>query len=785
MAKPALFTLNFLFLLVFLLPHCSNQLQPSQYEALVRIKQLLKFPEELSSWSENQDFCNSEPTQILTLACYEDNITQLHVTGTYWFPHLSQDFSIAALFSNIAALPYLKVLSLVSIGLKGPLPSGIGELSSLEILNISSNSFNGSIPREISSMRNLQTLILDHNNFTGEVPDWLSSLPGLSVLSLKNNSFSGSLPDALSTMTALRALVLSGNNLSGQVPGLHNLTNLQVLDLENNNLGPQFPSLPTKLVSLVFRKNKFHSAVSDELSSCYQLKKLDISLNELVGLFSPSLLSLPSLTYLDIGGNKFTAKLSENISCNAELAFVNLSENRLTGELPDCLQSSSGSRVVLYNGNCLSGRYQDQHPLSFCHSEALAVGISPHKEDEKRGYDKAVLASSMVGGIVGATALLGLAFLFVKREFAKQHRHVNKDPHTRLIVDKISPANTLQLLKDARYISETMKLGALGIPLYRTFVLDELKEATNNFNALNLIGEGSYGQVYKGWLIDGTVVAIRSMKVKRRHSIHTYTHQLELVAKLRYCHLVSAIGHCFECCQDDSSVSRIFLVFEYVPNGTLRSFVSDGQPGQKFTWKQRIGAAVGVARGIQFLHTGIVPGVYSNRLKITDVLLDHDLHVKISKYNLPLLAETRRLDELEVSSRGPKQDFASMLGCEEKDDVYDFGVILLEIIVGRTIVSFSDVSVSRDILSVSLTADSIARRSIVDPAIHKECSDDSLKTLIELCIRCLSTVPSERPSVEDVLWNLLFAAQVQEMWHREASSNRDSPVHAPSVNLTV
>ncbi|KAL0429484.1 UNVERIFIED_CONTAM: putative inactive leucine-rich repeat receptor-like protein kinase [Sesamum radiatum] len=271
MAKPALFTLNFLFLLVFLLPHCSNQLQPSQYEALVRIKQLLKFPEELSSWSENQDFCNSEPTQILTLACYEDNITQLHVTGTYWFPHLSQDFSTAALFSNIAALPYLKVLSLVSIGLKGPLPSGIGELSSLEILNISSNSFNG-----------------------------------LSVLSLKNNSFSGSLPDALSTMTALRALVLSGNNLSGQVPGLHNLTNLQVLDLENNNLGPQFPSLPTKLVSLVLRKNKFHSAVSDELSSCYQLKKLDISLNELVGLFSPSLLSLPSLTYLDIGGNKFT-----------------------------------------------------------------------------------------------------------------------------------------------------------------------------------------------------------------------------------------------------------------------------------------------------------------------------------------------------------------------------------------------------------------------------------------------------------------------------------------------
>ncbi|KAL0425393.1 UNVERIFIED_CONTAM: putative inactive leucine-rich repeat receptor-like protein kinase [Sesamum radiatum] len=317
-----------------------------------------------------------------------------------------------------------------------------------------------------------------------------------------------------------------------------------------------------------------------------------------------------------------------------------------------------------------------------------------------------------------------------------------------------------------------MKLGALGIPPYRTFVLDELKEATNNFNALNLIGEGSYGQVYKGWLIDGTVVAIRSMKVKKRHSIHTYTHQLELVAKLRHCHLVSAIGHCFECCQDDSSVRRIFLVFEWA----TRTKVHLETTNRCCCWS---------GKGYPVSSYGdsarrILKSPENNRRSA-----GHDLHVKISKYNLPLLAETRRSDEVEVSSRGPKQDFVSMLGCEEKDDVYDLGVILLEIIVGRTIISFSDISVSKDILSVSLTADSIARRSIVDPAIHKECSDDSLKTLIELCIRCLSTVPSERPSVEDVLWNLLFAAQVQEMWHREPSSNRDSPVHAPSVNLTV
>lgn len=66
-----------------------------------------------------------------------------------------------------------------------------------------------------------------------------------------------------------------------------------------------------------------------------------------------------------------------------------------------------------------------------------------------------------------------------------------------------------------------------------------------------------------------------------------------------------------------------------------------GLSGKKMTWKQRIGAAIGVTKGIQFLHTGVVPGVYSNNLKITDVLLDNDLNAKISSYNLPLLADSK------------------------------------------------------------------------------------------------------------------------------------------------
>ncbi|CAN4111325.1 unnamed protein product [Withania somnifera] len=769
--------------LMFLLFNLSDEfLERSQYDAIVKIKQLLNFPEDLSSWSDNTDFCNSEPNTALTLMCYEDNITQLHISGYNWFPNLPRGFSTDTLFSNLALLPNLKVLSLVSLGMRGTLPRNIGLLSSLEIINISSNFFYGEIPGEISYLKSLQTLILDDNKFTGQVPEGVGSLLSLSVLSFKNNSLSGSLPNSLSNLHTLRILALSGNNFSGEIPNFHNLSNLQVLDLESNNLGPNFPNLPKKLVSLVLRDNKFSLGVPKELSSCYQLKKVDISSNALVGPFSPTILSLPSLSYLDISGNKLTGKLLKNVTCSQDLSFVNLSSNYLTGELPACLHPSSGSKIVLFSGNCLSNIEQWQHPYSFCHNEALAVSIEPHKEEVKGGNGKTIFASSMVGGFVGVVAIIGLAFMVVRRQYAKQK--ACKAPQTRLIPQKVSAAQNLKMLNDARYISETRKLGLLGAPSYRTFVLDELREATNNFDISNLIGASSSGQIYKGCLTDGTMVAIRSIKMRKRHNVQSYTHQLGRISKIRYCHLVSTVGHCFECYQDDSSVSRICLVFEFVSNGTLRGVISEANSAQKFSWMQRMSAAIGIAKGIQFLHTGIVPGIFSNQLKITDVLLDQNFHVKISKYNLPLLIENTKMDTA-PSSSGSKGNDGQRLKFQEKDDVYDFGVILLEIISGRTINTKNDTDVSKDILIVSLTADEITRRNIIDPTVRMECSDGSLRTLMELCIRCLSDEPSQRPSVEDLIWNLQFAAQVQDPWNRDTYGNLESPGHVQELNANI
>ncbi|CAH8386173.1 unnamed protein product [Eruca vesicaria subsp. sativa] len=754
----------------------STQLQSSQSQTLLRLQQLLYYPKVLTSWNNFTDFCNSEPNSSLTVVCYEDSVTQLHIIGDRRGHMLPKSFSIDSFVTTLAKLPDVKVLTLVSLGVWGRLPDKINRLSSLEILNVSSNFLFGPVPHELSSLASLQTLILDENMFSGLVPDWIGSLPSLAVLSLRKNAFNGSLPSSLSTLSGLRVLSLANNRFSGGLPDLSHLTNLQVLDLESNSFGPMFPQLSHKLVTLILSKNMFRSAVSSqEVSSLYQLQHLDLSFNTFVGPFPTSLMSLPAITYLNISHNKLTGRLSTNLSCNSQLMSVDLSSNLLTGSLPDCLKPSSGaSRDVVYAGNCLATEIEDQRPVSLCSNEALAVGILPQR---RKRVSKLGIALGVTAGILGLILLAGAVFV-VRRRINAKRKETKASP--RLIKENASMGYTSKLLSDARYISQTMKLGALGLPAYRTFSLEELEYATNNFESSAFMGEGSQGQIYRGRLKDGSFVAIRCLKMKKSCSTQNLMHHIELIAKLRHRHLVSVLGHCFECYLDDSTVSRMFFVFEYVPNGELRSWISDGNMGRLLTWEQRISVAIGVAKGIQFLHTGIVPGVYDNNLKITDVLLDNNLAAKISSYNLPLLVEGLGKVGQVVSRTGPKG--TQSLKDEDKMDIYDFGVILLELIVGRPLKAKGQVDVLKEQLQASISGDDGARRSMVDPKVYKTCSDQSMKTMMEICVRCLLKDPLERPSIEDVLWNLQFASQVQEGWLQNSnpSSFRGSPSLAAS-----
>ncbi|CAN6286563.1 unnamed protein product [Urochloa humidicola] len=768
----------------------ATPLQPSQVWTMIKIQQLLNSPPMLSHWRHSTDFCggagdSTGPTGSASVLCYGDTVTQLHIAGAAaGSPPLPRNFSLGALVTTLSRLPDLKVLTLSSIGLWGPLPGKLGRLASLEIVNVSGNYLYGDIPRGMSRLASLQTLVLDDNLLGGELPEWIggaAALPSLAVLSLRNNTFRGAVPESLVTLPSLRSLVLASNNLSGNLPDMSRAANLQVLDAGGNSLGPAFPKLGRKVVAVVLGRNRFGGGLPAALASFYLLERLDVSWNRFVGPFPPALMSLPSIRYLSIAGNRFTGTLSGREPCGDNLRFVDLSLNLLMGSVPACLRSPERkpATVVLVSTNCLDSGGGDgsQRPTPFCQNQALAVGIVPGGKERKSVASQAGFVAGIVVATLVAVSVVGLVVFFAVRKAA-----VKGSKARALAISEEESSSTgypSKLLADARYISQTVKLGALGIPSYRSFSLVELEAATNNFENSYLLGQDSLGEMYRGRLGNGTPVTIRTLKIKRSQTTQSLNRHIETISRLRHQNLVSALGHCFEYDLDNSTVTQLYIVFEYVQNGNLRSRISQGTEGCKLTWSQRISAAIGVAKGIQFLHGGIIPGLVGNDLRITNILLDQNHVAKIGSYNIPILAEAMKSEQGGAGNKFQQTDSPMY---NDKMDIFDFGVILLEVVSGKTITSMYEVDILKELLAWAIAdEDRVRRRSFADPAVSKGCSDESLRTVMEICQRCLAKEPAQRPSVEDVLWNLQFAAQVQDDWEVEAwSSGGGSPVSSSS-----
>eukprot|EP00258_Populus_trichocarpa_P040083 XP_024456102.1 probable LRR receptor-like serine/threonine-protein kinase At1g14390 isoform X1 [Populus trichocarpa] len=715
-----------------------GQLAPSETRILFQVQQLLEYPQVLQGWNNWTNFCYLPPSPSLKVVCSNSHVTELTVVGNKSSSSaspsspkqntLSDNFSIDAFFTTLTNLSNLKVLSLVSLGLWGPLPTKINRFWSLQALNISYNFIHGQIPQDILSLKNLTSLVLAHNLLNGTVPD-------------------------------LRSLVL-----------------LQELNLGGNHLGPTFPSLGNNLVTIILKNNSLRSVIPSAIKKFNQLQQLDISSNKLIGPIPPALFSLPSLQYLDLAQNQLSGALPTNISCSVKLQFVDISHNILIGKLPSCIASNTSTRTVISSWNCLSGgkNASYQHPYSFCNKEALAVKPPAKSKEDKSSTIKLGIVLGIVGGVLGIAGVLGLLiFVIIRRS-----KTVAADDHVYSIFDgsvtskrSVASKKSVRRAVDSRRVPQTMRSAAIGLPPYRVFTLEEMEDATNNFDPLNFIGEGSQGQLYKGCLIDGSVVLVKCVKLKQKNLPQSMIQQIEVLSKLRHLHLVSILGHTIVTYQDHSSTAgTVFVVLEHVSNGSLRDYLADERKREMLRWPQRMAIIIGVARGIQFLHTGVAPGIFGNNVKIENVLLDDTLTAKLSDYKIPLPSK--------VGSESPLngQDAFNINSSEnaEKEDVYQLGVILLQVITGKLVTSNRALDELRIQLEKGLAEAPSKLQALVDPSTRGTFAYESLKTAAEMAINCLNKESRTRPSIEDVLWNLQYSIQIQEGW-TSTSGNLGGP----------
>ncbi|KAF2910595.1 probable inactive leucine-rich repeat receptor-like protein kinase At3g03770 [Oryza sativa Japonica Group] len=732
--------------------------QSSQGEVLQQLRKQLEYPRQLDVWNNpNSDPCYTQPTSVVTVACEGNAITELKIIGDRitkppkfsGYPvsniTLSEAFVLDSFVTTLARLPALHVVILVSLGLWGPLPDKIHRLSSLQVLDLSSNFLYGSIPPKLSAMPKLHTLTLDGNFFNGTMPDWFNLYSNLTVLRLQRNRLKGPIPASIGKATMLSELALAGNSIAGEVPQLGSLNKLEMLDLRDNELDGELPELPTALVTILLSKNSLKGEIPEQFGQLNRLQHLDLSFNFLVGKPPEKLFALPSISYLNLAANMLSGSFSTSLTCSSTLGFVDLSTNQLTGDLPVCLNVNVNNRVVKFDGNCFSDDPEHQHETKYCQQ--------PHKG---RGSNKDVGLVVTVVGVVFIVLVLSLILMASNRRSC-QRVLAEQQLLQKQMQDNSTSGMSTELLVNARYISQAVKLGTQIMPMYRAFSLEELKEATKSFERSAFLGEGSIGKLYKGKLENGTLIAIRCLALHQRYSIRNLKLRLDLLAKLRHPNLVCLLGHCIDGEVDESSVKRVFLVYEYVPSGTFPSYLSGSSPEKTLNWCERLQVLMNIAKAVHFLHTGIIPGSLYNRLKPSSILLDEHLVAKLSDYGLSIITEEIYKHEAAGEGQRCVEDNGGELENLE-DDVLSFGGILLEVLMGPKR-HRKDLSVlSELVLSISKQEE---REQVLDPVVLSTSSQDSLSMVISITVKCLSVESSARPSIEEVLWNLQYAAQVQ------------------------
>ncbi|XP_011016742.1 PREDICTED: G-type lectin S-receptor-like serine/threonine-protein kinase SD1-1 [Populus euphratica] len=212
------------------------------------------------------------------------------------------------------------------------------------------------------------------------------------------------------------------------------------------------------------------------------------------------------------------------------------------------------------------------------------------------------------------------------------------------------------------------------------FEFSKIVNATNNFSIKNKLGQGGFGPVYKGTLEDGQEIAVKRLSICSGQGLKEFKNEVILINKLQHRNLVKLLG---------CSIQREekLLVYEYMPNKSLDSFLFDQTKSKLLDWSKRFNIICGIARGLLYLHQDSRLRIIHRDLKSSNVLLDKDMNPKISDFGL---ARTFGGDQTEGNTNRVVGTYGYMAPeyatdglFSVKSDVFSFGIMLLEIVTGK------------------------------------------------------------------------------------------------------
>ncbi|XP_060171598.1 probable receptor-like serine/threonine-protein kinase At5g57670 isoform X1 [Lycium barbarum] len=328
-------------------------------------------------------------------------------------------------------------------------------------------------------------------------------------------------------------------------------------------------------------------------------------------------------------------------------------------------------------------------------------------------------------------------------QFKEQQDQLKKpmSPLRRISSFLRSPFDSSSRKKSSRFQHEEK----LQQPPLKCFSYEEIASSTNYFHPENLVGQGGYSDVYRGDLVDGKTIAVKRL-TKDSNDMNKekeFLMELGVISHVNHPNTASLTGYCIE--------NGFYLIFKFYPNGTLSSALH-GKSNKSLEWPMRYKIALGIARGLHYLHKCCKHRIIHRDIKASNVLLGPDYEPQISDFGLAKWLPNKWTHHAVIPIEGTFGYLAPeyfMHGTvDEKTDIYAFGVLLLEIITGRRPV---DSSRQNLLLWATPLMEAGKLIDLADPKLEGEFDMDELHKMVLTASYCVRQSSVWRPSTTEVL----------------------------------
>ncbi|KAF9617040.1 hypothetical protein IFM89_033110 [Coptis chinensis] len=536
------------------------------------------------------------------------------------------------------------------------------------------------------------------------------------------------------------SLRLPGTDLVGQIPPntLGNLTQLRILSLRSNRLSGQLPTDFSNLKllrSLFLQNNVFSGEFPTSLVTLTRLTRVDISSNNFTGNIPFLVNNLTNLTGLFLEKNRFSGSLpSIDIP---SLRNFNVSYNNLNGSIPKTLQVFPPSS---FTGNLnLCGGPLIPCNASFFPSPSPSPSIFPPTTARKRSkrLSKAAIIAIAIGSALILLVLFLCLFFCLKRKRRAPPPKIPKPVPRSVVMEPGTTSSSKDDIGGGVSESERNKLVFLGGGVF-SFDLEDLLRAS-----AEVLGKGSVGTSYKAVLEEGTTVVVKRLKdvsvTKKEFEV-----VMESLGKIKHENVLPLRAFYF-------SKDEKLLVYDFLNAGSLSALLhgSRGSGRTPLDWDNRMKIAISSARGIAHLH---VSGktVHGN-IKSSNVLLRSDLDACVSDYGLNPLFGTSTPPNRVAGYRAP--EVVETRKVTYKSDVYSFGVLLLELLTGK---APNQASLGEEGIDLPRWVQSVVREEWTAEVFDVELMryhniEEEMVQLLQIAMSCVSTVPDQRPSMQEVV----------------------------------